>query len=356
MKDATAGALPPPVGNPAPRDALALLALRQCMTGDTAGGAALYQRATEAPGGAELPVGVHARLLAGSGLAEAASLVWRAGQRVGADLSTCPPSRPASPQAAIAEYEQLFASGVGNAVMVANYLVWLGRAGASDRIAAVTDPRTLFRQTTLPIEEPIAPFLDRVAAALLGASGRQFQRHNKSIRNMDRVANTQDMANPDLVALHEAVGVRVAEYIADVAAAGHLIARWLPTAARLRSWAVLSDGAGYNAPHIHTGCWITAVAYIAGQARHTSDVEGALRIGPPIEQQAAPDGWPDLTVAAVPGTVVLMPAYYTHWTAPWVSTEPSTAPRQQSGLRISVAFNVSDGAKSRPLPLPDRAS
>jgi hypothetical protein len=326
-----------------PRDAVALAteALRACLAGRIAEGAALYRQALRATDGCLLPVGRHVQLLAGSGLPDAAALVERAGWQAGADLSTGRLARGGDPHEAVAEYEAFFARGRANARMMANYLVGLSRIGAAAKLAAASDPRVLFRQTALPVDGPIGEFLGRVANALLGAENGRFRTSDRSLRNMARVPATHKCDHPDIVTLHGSVGHLIGAYIADVRASGHPIASWLSSDFHLDSWAVISDGLGHSAPHIHTGCWVVAVAYIAAADQGAADGgAGSMRIGPPPDGNAACAGWPDLTVAPTPGTVAIMPAYYTHW----------TIPLRAPGVRISVAFNAADTAHRRRPP------
>jgi hypothetical protein len=96
---------------------------------------------------------------------------------------------------------------------------------------------------------------------------------------------------------------------------------------------MISHGDGYNVPHIHPKGWITGVLYIAGpnRAEAGNSSPGALRVGSPPSVVGSA-GWPDITVAPAPGTLVLMPSYYTHW----------TVPLGRPGLRIAIAFDVID--------------
>ena len=110
-----------------------------------------------------------------------------------------------------------------------------------------------------------------------------------------------------------------------------MISRWLPRTIRVAPWATVSHGDGYNVPHIHVEGWITGILYVAGPDRVDAgdSSPGALRIGPPpgVGESA---GWPKITVAPAPGTLVLMPSYYTHW----------TVPLDRPGLRVAIAFDV----------------
>ena len=133
---------------------------------------------------------------------------------------------------------------------------------------------------------------------------------------------------------------RVAHYIANWTQGDHVISRWVPRTFKVSAWAMISHGDGYNVPHIHHEGWISGVLYVAGPDRADAgdSSPGALRIGPPPDVVESA-GWPDITVTPAPGTLVLMPSYYTHW----------TVPLGRPGLRIAIAFDVI-GPQSRLFP------
>jgi hypothetical protein len=121
--------------------------------------------------------------------------------------------------------------------------------------------------------------------------------------------------------------------LSNITGAAHLISPWLPDQFELRSWAMISDGAGHNVPHVHYGHWVSGVVYVEGEdpALFDTDDAGMFRVVAGVDGDPACPGWPDISVAPVPGTIVLMPSYYTHWTVPL---------RRPASTRISVAFNV----------------
>ena len=245
-------------------ESLALQAMRSFRAGLIAEGGRQYRRALETHGGNDMPVRRHVQLLEGTGLDEAAALVLRAGLSAGADLSSGLLARDGDPYEAVDEYEALFAKGIANARMMSDYLVALSRTGASDKLAAAMDPARLFRKTLLDIPDDREAFLDRVSRALVHSHARSYQTANKSIRDLERVPETERMDDPDVIALHAAVRRQIAEYINEIAASDHMIAPWVYREFDLHSWAVISEDAGFSAPHIHGGCWVVAVAYVAG--------------------------------------------------------------------------------------------
>jgi hypothetical protein len=131
---------------------------------------------------------------------------------------------------------------------------------------------------------------------------------------------------------------RAAHYIANWIKSDHVISQWVPRTFRMSYWAMISHGDGYNVPHIHPEGWITGVLYVAGpdRAEVGHSPPGALRVGSPPNVVGSA-GWPDITVAPAPGTLVLMPSYYTHW----------TVPLGRPGLRISIAFDLKKAESSK---------
>lgn len=309
--------------------------LRLCRQGDQGAAVDLYRSKLTARGGFDIPVGFHTRLLTGAGYTRAATLIQRIGLLAGADVSSCALDRGGDLRKAVAEYRTLFASGTVTSKMVLNYMVCLSRLGEAAELAAVAAPERLFYcgRLRLPGDAPMDPFLRRVAAALRQAKGRESHAAYRSARNLDRVHQTHQMDEPAIQELHAAIHATAAEYMNKVESAAHLISAWLPTNFELRSWAMISEGTGYNEPHVHCPNWVSGVFYVEGEdpALSGADDAGLLRIGAGIGGDSTCPGWPDLSVAPVPGTIVLMPSFYTHWTVPL---------RRPGAARISVAFNV----------------
>src|SRR5262249_12518318 len=133
--------------------------------------------------------------------------------------------------------------------------------------------------------------------------------------------------------LLQEINRRVELYVTDLRTNDQRVFPWIPQSYFIRSWALISSGYGYNVPHIHHHGCITGVFYIAGPYKigPGGHPVGALRIGA-RETVLNREGWPDLAIAPKPGTLVLFPSYFTHWTVP--AGKPT--------LRISIAFDVVD--------------
>jgi hypothetical protein len=319
----------------APTSSWWLEVLRLCRAGDQTAAVELYREKLISSGGFDVPVGLHLKFLDGGGFTQAAALIRHAGLHAGADVSSCALLRGGDLQNAVAEYRELFASGAATTKMVVNYMTCLSRLGAAAELAVVADPEHLFyRGRLIPPEDiPVEQFLSRVAAALRSAKERERNSKHRSGRELDRVHRTHLMDDPAIRELHAAIRTTTAEYMRKVAGAGHLISAWLPKRFDLLSWGMISEGIGYNVPHVHCGHWVSGVVYVEGEdpALSGADDAGLLRIGAGVDGDPGCPGWPDLSVAPVPGTIVLFPSYYTHWTVPL---------RRPGSTRISVAFNV----------------
>jgi hypothetical protein len=104
-----------------------------------------------------------------------------------------------------------------------------------------------------------------------------------------------------------------------------------PSGYVLEGWAVVSDGASHHQSHIHPRAWVSGVYYVVRPplSREADTDRGWLRVGPPgrVGNLA---GWDTRLVEPEPGTIVLMPGYFHHHTAPMGIDEE----------RICVAFDV----------------
>jgi hypothetical protein len=318
-----------------------LTVLRLCRENNQSAAAELYRKNLISNGGFDVPVGLHLKFLNAGGFTQAAELIRQAGLRIGADVSSCALMRGGDLRNAAAEYRELFAAGAATTKMVVNYMVCLSRLGEVAELAAVAAPERLFYRGQLHLPDGILtePFLGRVAAALRSAKERECNSKHRSGRELDRVHRTHLMDDPAIRELHWAIHAATAEYIERVSGAAHLISAWLPSRFGLQSWAMISEGIGHNVPHVHCGHWVSGVVYVEGEDPSLSgtDDAGLLRIGADLDGDPTCLGWPDLAVAPVPGTIVLFPSFYTHWTVPL---------RRPGSTRISVAFNVVSARES----------
>jgi hypothetical protein len=306
-------------------------ALGLCRTGAVADGIALYRKVLKRHLARPLPVGVHVKLLQSFGLHDAAEIVRRSALAEGVDI--CTSAMMARPLAVIVEdYRTLFTQGLINATMVSKFLVALSKLGVTDEVASVLDPNRLFWMTQVTVGEAALHWKSLERVLLEAEVSDTWQEAIQSVRKMHNIKLDR---HPDQLvqATLAEIDRQAANYLGNWIKSDHVISRWMPRTFRISHWAMISHGDGYNVPHIHPKGWITGVLYVAGPecADAGDNSPGALRVGPPHEL-AESAGWPNITVAPAPGTLVLMPSYYTHW----------TVPLGRAGLRIAIAFDVID--------------
>jgi hypothetical protein len=283
-----------------------------------------------------LPVALHLGFLESMGLKDAAAEIRleaiMAGQNLclKADLG-----KP--PLEVVAEYRELFAQGIVNSAMVADYLIELSKLGETAELASFFDATRFFRRKELSIAdegEGGPKFWNAVAASLLeDQTDHNWQEEVQSVRRMHYIPSLDQHDNKRIQRSLREISHNVELYLADLRANAQGVLPWIPEKYFIKPWALISSGYGYNVPHIHHKGWITGVLYIAGPNEIGPDgyPAGALRIGA-WKAVANAEGWPNLTIAPKPGTLVLFPSYFPHW----------TVPLGKPALRISIAFDVVD--------------
>jgi hypothetical protein len=307
-------------------------ALRSILEGRVTEGLEAYRSAL-ALGRWRLPSGLHVQMLERAGC-RASSQLRQLALEFGGDLCIGAMTGAAPPDAVLSEYRTLFASGLLNATMVGNYLSLASQLGLHDEVSTLTSPARLFRKLQLTLEDPQHPgasWLPHIAQVLLNSTDRiVWQEEQHSVRKMHYVSRPQAIEDAALQHLLAEIRRAVECHIRDLEPAEHPVLQWIPRSFRLSFWALISHGDGYHVPHRHPNGWVSGVFYVAGPA--ADDEGGMLKIGRPPDVSPNDPGWPDISVVPAPGTLVLMPSYFTHWTAPM--TRP--------GLRVAVAFDVVD--------------
>jgi hypothetical protein len=283
-----------------------------------------------------MPVALHLRFLENMGLNDVAATIRldaiRAGQNLCFNVHLGKP-----PLEVLSEYRELFAQGIVNSVMVADYLIELSKFGETTELASFLDVNRFVRCTEVTTtDDGICgeKFWEAIAASLLERrTDHSWLEAAQSVRSMLYIDGLEQHYDKRVQRLLSEISRHVDCYVAELRTIGRGILPWIPQKYHINSWALISSGYGYNVPHIHQMGWITGVLYIAGPNEIGPDgyPVGALRIGPP---EAAPNavGWPDFAVAPKPGRLVLFPSYFTHW----------TVPVGKPALRISIAFDVID--------------
>jgi hypothetical protein len=301
-------------------------ALTLLLAGDERG-LALYESCMKRPGGETLPVGIHIAFLEKAGRAGAAAALRSLGLRRGATVAVNDVRRGAGPEPAAREFEQLFGRGIGNSRMVSQYLSALSRLGRSGDVGRVADPGRLLHVVGLAGETDPAALQ---ALLLREGEGAAPLEADMSIHRMKKLEMFHRLEDPAVRRLVAALRRQSRLYFDRWAGSDHPLARLVPRTFRLKAWALISSGEGYNSRHIHHKGWATGVYYPA--APDGEGEGGELEVGPPPDVEVDSPGWPRARIRPEPGLLVLMPSFYTHW----------TIPLGRPGLRTSIAFDLLD--------------
>lgn len=304
-------------------------ALLLILSGDSAGGLALYDECVRGDFVYRLPLGLHLRFLEKADRTDEAAALRDLAIERGGNIAVRGNAVEAEDHATAAEYEDLFAAGTGNSRMVFDYLLCLSRIGRHGDVAAVLDSENLLKVTRLDLT--IAGESNAAAAINRTLLEREAQTPlldtDQSIRQMRKLESLDQWQSPAVDALLTALTDEAERLRAQWARSDHQLARCIPKRLRMKSWALISRGEGFNVEHIHGRGWVTGVYYPVGLPEDVSG--GELRIGPPSDLPGGGAGWPELIVRPEPGVLVIMPSYYNHW----------TQPLGQPGLRTSIAFD-----------------
>jgi hypothetical protein len=311
-------------------------ALTLCRRGAIHDGIGLYKQILKCDLRKILPIAFHLRFLESMGLNDVAAAIRL--EAVVAGQNLCLKAYFGKPSLeVVTEYRELFAQGIVNSRMVADYLIELSKLGETTELASLLDVNRFVRCVDLSITDDGMrgeEFWEVMAASLLERrTDHNWEEAVMSVRGMHRIPRLEQDDDKLIRRLLSEIRPHVEHYVADLRTNGRDILPWILQKYCVTSWAVISSGYGYNVPHIHNRGWISGVLYIAGPNEIGPDgyPVGALRVGPP--QAAANEaGWPDIAIAPKPGTLVLFPSYFTHW----------TLPLGKPALRISIAFDVVD--------------
>jgi hypothetical protein len=105
-----------------------------------------------------------------------------------------------------------------------------------------------------------------------------------------------------------------------------------PKRARLKAWAVVYPGDGYQTPHIHPSGWLSGVYYVSMPERCSDDLNtGHLVLGT-FERAGltTTPPWGTRNILPVPGRLVMFPSYVPH----------ATIPTRSAAERICISFDV----------------
>ena len=288
--------------------------LRLCLAGDEAAGIARYHGCLLPEVAGKLGLNVHLRMMEGAGKAGAAERLRGMMLRKGNDITYAAVAPDASPEAIVAEYEDWFARGMGNAVMIEGYIRALGRLGQTGRVEAMFDVARLLHCARIGDAEA-------VARTLLAAEPELIYGSETITRQMRYVHRVERMGNPVFDALLVEIRSEIAAHCARWSASDHPLAQLVPDEVTIRAWAMIARAEGHNVRHVHPYGWVTAIYYPLGLPE--GSVGGQLRVGG--WEDPAPPGWPDVSITPEPGLLVILPSWYVHLTEPTGAEGPRLA-------------------------------
>jgi hypothetical protein len=204
------------------------------------------------------------------------------------------------------------------------------RLGRREEVAALIDFPRFFRVEAPAIADPA--FHSALAAEI--RSGLRHHRIDQwtAISEASRNSAVLSADTPACRTLAAHVRAAVAAY-ADALGFGHdhpfVAAR--PETFVLSGWSVVFDGSSRHISHIHPRAWLSGVFYVVQPdvSRDAAHRKGWLQVGPPPGVGGGA-GWDERWVEPRPGTLTLMPAYFSHETIPTGSQEE----------RLCVAFDA----------------
>jgi hypothetical protein len=314
------------------------MALKTCLAGHADEGLAQFRSAFRQYDSLTMPAALYVRFLQDAGQTETADRLRNLALRAGADLNVSRFAPSATNETQLAEYRALFDAKIVNATMIANYLVLLSGMGITDEIARHHGDEVI-RSYSLAGADAAAIKPDLVRDEILermkkdrGRSPSIMNAYVVDLAGIDDVPEKSCLADmPETRRLIDIVAAVGKAFKKGARKSNSLFWAMEPDDIVLAAWAVVSEGAGYSVPHLHPRAWMAGVFYAAAPdwAVMDSNDDGNLRIGQPRGIPDGAPGWPDLSFAPIPGRLVLLPAYASHW----------TVPLHRPGLRISVAVD-----------------
>jgi hypothetical protein len=312
-------------------------ALQLCLAGQHEAGLAQFRLAFRHHDSGKMPVPLYLRILQDAGETETADRLRNLALRAGANLNLSVFLPSATDEARLAEYRALFGAKIVNTPMTADYLKLLSRMGMAEEIADHHSGeliRSCFLDGANDAAATVDPNLvrDEILDRMKTERGRSpsiVNAHVIDLVNADvgkrRLADMPETRR--LIDAAEAIG---SAFRTNAKKSNSPFWAMEPDDMVLAAWAVVSQGAGYSVRHLHPHAWMVGVFYAAAPpwACSADNEEGNLRIGGPQDVPVGAPGWPDLSLAPVPGRLVLLPAYAVHW----------TVPLGRPGLRISIGL------------------
>jgi hypothetical protein len=241
------------------------------------------------------------------------------------------------PTGDIAELRDYAAALISNGAIFSPVIAALAIAeahlGNADAVRRLVDYDRFFSSQTMGASDPAA-FNQALAAEIKADLTWYDEPAGRAIRSAWRHNHITESPLPALRRWNEQIRRIVERYMAAIPRGlDHPFARSRPAEYVLECWGLVSGSDSFHKPHIHPRAWMSGVYYVTCPpvARAPGSRRGWLTIGPPEKHGvSAGQGWDERLFAPEPGTLVMMPAYFYHWTRPMESDEE----------RICLVFDV----------------
>lgn len=204
--------------------------------------------------------------------------------------------------------------------------------GKRDEVEALVNYKALLRLENSPFREASdRSFMNGLAAEIRSGMRRHEIKGWSAIKQASRNSLIMNCGEPNCEKFAELVAGKVQDYIRYLRSLGtdNALLKDIPERISISAWCVLLDGQSRHISHIHPRAWISGVFYVGRPQPIGVSRKGWFRAGPP---RAIPcdSGWEEHWIEPIPGTLALMPAYFSHETLPTYSDEE----------RMCIAFDV----------------
>ncbi len=198
-------------------------------------------------------------------------------------------------------------------------------------VRRLVDFDRLLQVTSVGLADLLTPDFTAALIAEITAGMTEHELPWSAIRRARRNSGVLDGAGPLGRRLADRLRREVNAYAAALGESDHPFVTTRPPAYRLRGWCVMFDGESRHLSHIHPRAWVSGVLYLQADGVSPTDPHhrGWLRVGPP-DGLGVSSGWDERWVHPAPGTLALMPSYFTHETLAAGNDAP----------RICIAFDV----------------
>ncbi len=216
----------------------------------------------------------------------------------------------------------LAGNGAGFSPVLAALAVAEAHLGNSVAVRRLVDHERFFHNALMALPDDLdrADFNRALAAEILSGLKYYDRPSRHAIRRAWRQNDIMASSLPALQRWGQLIRDTIDRYIAALPAArDHPFLAARPADYAIESWALSSDGESFHMPHIHPRAWMSGVYYVSRPeiSRAPGGLEGWLHVGPPaMHGVSAEQGWAERMVAPEPGSLVMMPAYFYHWTKP----------------------------------------